>query len=98
MGWPDYRKSSIRDNLTKGYHEARDEKRGLWGKCISTKSVKVGGVIKGNIDPATYQMTYHLPVCPQYKQVVLNLAYGDSWFCTENEAREAGFKKAERCP
>lgn len=95
-GWgkPDYRKNTQRDALTKSYKEAESKKAGLWSLCINPKSACQ---IKGNIDVATYQKTYHLPGCSHYEQTVLNTAYGDAWFCTESEAVKAGFVKATGC-
>lgn len=103
-GWgrPDYRKNSQREVLTSAYHEAVTKKAGLWSFCINPNPPNFpnypnGCLIKGNIDTATYQKTYHLQTCRQYKQVVLNTAYGDSWFCTEQEAVKAGFERAKGC-
>lgn len=94
QGWgvPDYRKNSQRDILTAAYTEGK--KKGLWAFCIDPNS---DCKIKGNIDKATYQKTYHLPNCQHYGETSLNTAYGDQWFCSETEAQKAGFVKAKSC-
>jgi hypothetical protein len=51
--------------------------------------------IKGNIRQSG--KIYHLPHCPQYAQVIVDLSYGDMWFCSETEALSAGFIKAKGC-
>ena len=40
---------------------------------------------------------YYLPDCRQYPQVLVDRAFGDSWFCTEEEAMKAGFTKSAMC-
>lgn len=105
-GWgrPDYRKNSQRDILTVAYKIGKE--KGLWTFCISSfpslpsqPSLPISPFcnIKGNIDIATYEKFYHLPNCSHYKQTILNLAYGDQWFCTEKEAKAAGFTKSSSC-
>ena len=98
-GWgrPDYRKNSFRDELTVDYHQAQTEKKGVWGKCISSTPLKKSCAIKGNIDFQTYDKFYHLQSCRHYNQIVLNLAYGEKWFCSEDEAVKAGFIKTRSC-
>ncbi len=99
-GWgrPDYRKNSQREVLTRAYKQAVKNKLGLWGQCISRDALQSQCQIKGNIDTATYEKFYHLPSCTHYKETVLNLAFGEAWFCSEKDARDAGFKKAQSCP
>lgn len=36
---------------------------------------------------------YYLPSHPQYKNIVVNEKQGDWWLCSEDEAREMGFRK-----
>lgn len=99
-GWgrPDYRKNSQREILTAAYHQAQGNKIGFFSLCLSSTPPKPACNIKGNIDQATYAKFYHLPGCRHYQEVVLNLAFGEQWFCSEKEALAAGFKKAAGCP
>lgn len=97
-GWgrTDYRKNTLRNRLTEAFHQGQD--KGLNQLCISFKPTSSGCMIKGNIDPSSYEKFYHLPKCSHYQQIKLNLAYGEQWFCSEKEAIAAGFKKAAGCP
>lgn len=104
-GWgrPDYKKNSQRDALTAAYHQAQDKKAGLWSLCINPNPPNDPHfpnrpcLIKGNIDTATYEKFYHQESCRHYAQIVLNTAYGDQWFCSEEEAQKSGFKKSASC-
>jgi endonuclease YncB( thermonuclease family) len=96
-GWAvaDYRKNSQKDILAQSHKDAQVKKVGLWSFCINPKS---DCTIKANIDlTRTNQKFYHLPSCQHYNEVVLNTAYGEQWFCTEDEAIKAGFIKAAGC-
>lgn len=104
-GWgrPDYRKNSQRDILTSAYHLGQKNKVGFWSFCISSNPPKSPNrpnfscLIKANINADSYLKSYYPPDCFYYKHVVMNLAYGDQWFCTEKEAKEAGFTKSTSC-
>ena len=98
QGWArtDYRKNSLRDRLTAAFHQGQN--KGLNLICISDKPPTAYCLIKGNIDPSSYEKFYHLPNCSHYSQVKINLAFGEQWFCSEKEAINAGFKKAAGCP
>lgn len=52
-------------------------------------------VIKGNINSKKKKL-YHLPGCPSYNQTKINKT-GERWFCTEEEAKAAGWTKAGNC-
>jgi len=100
-GWarPDYTKNTRNEELKSAYHDASDNKRGLHSLC------KVSGppvanpdcVIKANIDPSTWTHLYHLPNCRHYDKIVLDLDLGEQFFCTEAEAKAAGFTLAPDC-
>jgi micrococcal nuclease len=51
--------------------------------------------IKGNI--STSGKIYHLPGCGSYEKTGINLSQGEKWFCTEEEAVSAGWRKAKNC-
>ena len=53
-------------------------------------------VIKGNVDSATGVATYHPPGSLFYASTVVDESQGDRWFCLEEEATAAGFKKSSR--
>ncbi|MBL7141592.1 thermonuclease family protein [Patescibacteria group bacterium] len=95
--------------LTHSRNEAVTRKRGMWGACGQGLKEKTSTfeandpppnpecVIKGNISEHGYGKTYFLPGCPNYKRVKVDLEKGDRYFCTEEEAEAAGFKRAEGC-
>ncbi len=78
--------------------KARAEKVGIFGpKCTQTiNTSKPSCNIKGNIRKG--KKIYHLSACKSYKTADIQLYNDDEWFCTEKEAREAGFTKATQCP
>lgn len=77
--------------LIKAAEKGHKEKKGLWKKCA--EDPKAGCIIKGNLDKWD-KRRYHLPYFRHYPQIVMRLEQGDRWFCTEEEAIKAGFKRA----
>lgn len=51
-------------------------------------------VIKGNIS-SKQEKIYHVPGCGSYNQTKINEAAGERWFCSEQEAVDAGWRKAK---
>jgi len=87
------------------------EKRGLWGAGCERESNVVfsptvpvknsggeseGCLIKGNINKDKEKI-YHVPSCEYYDKTIVSENYGERWFCTEDEALEAGWRKALNC-
>jgi endonuclease YncB( thermonuclease family) len=85
--------------------EARKAKRGLWtGKFVEPWDWRRGKrlaseastgsdrkcAIKGNISSSG--RIYHLPGSRSYANTVITEADGERWFCTEEEARAAGWR------
>ncbi len=54
-----------------------------------------GCTIKGNIGRSGARI-YHMPGQADYARTVINPRDGERWFCTEAEARAAGWRKARR--
>jgi endonuclease YncB( thermonuclease family) len=52
-------------------------------------------VIKGNINREGARI-YHLPSQYFYRRIKIDERKGERWFCTEEEAREAGWRRALR--
>lgn len=50
--------------------------------------------IKGNISHNTEERIYHLPGQEYYDQTRINYLNGERWFCSEEAAREAGWRRA----
>lgn len=51
--------------------------------------------IKGNISIATGERIYHLPWQRYYDATTINPLYGERWFCSEAEARAAGWRRSK---
>lgn len=56
----------------------------------------VGCTIKGNIAQDSGERIYHLPGDEFYDRTRISPARGERWFCTEAEARAAGWRRAMR--
>ena len=41
---------------------------------------------------------YHVPGGPWYARTRIDTSKGERWFCSEAEARAAGWRRAKRCP
>lgn len=52
-------------------------------------------VIKGNINSKREQI-YHVPGGRSYDETIIDEGKGERWFCTEQEAVDAGWRKAKR--
>ena len=52
--------------------------------------------IKGNVSIETGERIYHLPGQKFYDQTIIRPEYGEQWFCSEAEARKAGWRKSRR--
>jgi len=77
--------------------EAREAKRGLWVEEVKPVQVKPTGKcrIKGNISSKGKKI-YHLPGMRWYKKTKIDASKGERWFCTEEEAVQAGWRKSSR--
>lgn len=98
-----------RDLLVSAQEEALREKRGLWKECdyeagLSDRREKDNEptdpdcIIKGNISTRGYGRIYLLPGCDNYNTVKIDFTKGEQYFCTEEEAQKADFRKATNCP
>jgi len=99
QGWarPLYAKNPEKEKLISAYSEAKNKKRGIFEKCQKKDPIDLNCPIKGNIDSNTKKKFYHLPNCYHYKETIISLDLGEKFFCTEDEAILAGFKKAAGC-
>ncbi len=52
--------------------------------------------IKGNISTSGEKI-YHLPGCGSYDKTSIDESKGEKWFCSEEEAQKAGWRKAKNC-
>ena len=54
-------------------------------------------IIKGNISTQGHGKTYFLPGCSNYSRVHIDPSRGEKYFCTEAEAKKAGFTISANC-
>lgn len=69
--------------------------------CLSPSGKKqntCNAYVKGNVSFNTGAKIYHIPGCENYYDVKINSAYGERYFCSEQAARNAGWRKAWNCP
>ena len=88
--------------------QAKAQGRGLWGPACATPQPPLTEdslcdysgasepVIKGNISLSTGEKIYHVPGGDFYDETVITAAKGERWFCTEDEAVAAGWRKSRR--
>lgn len=87
-----------REQLYQADIYARNNKIGIYSSiCTKTEPPNPACTIKGNVNTTTDHKDYFLPECGFYSAVIIYTFEGDDWFCTEAEAREAGFVKSETC-
>ncbi len=92
--------------------KAREASTGLWGSgCEYSQELEDARslrerastppdpecTIKGNISEKAYGKLYFLEGCPNYKNIKIDERKGESWFCTEADAKSAGFTKSDSC-
>lgn len=93
-----YDPNSRSEDLKDAYNKAKSEEIGIFSDlCKNPKPTNKNCVIKGNINQDTGEKLYHLPTCRHYNQIVLEADRGEKYFCTESEAKKAGFTLAPDC-
>lgn len=101
-GWAKYHSdmTNLTQDIKKAANEAREKKIGIFGeKCSQLENKeKPKCKIKGNIDPSNSSVRiYQMEGCVQYATTTVDLYRGEQWFCSEAEAKKAGFVKSKRC-
>ena len=101
-----YRQYLRDDNLLILEAEAKEAKRGVWGLSEAQNmapwewrrvgnsaltTTQSGCNIKGNIN-SKGDWIYHVPGSRSYAQTKINESKGERWFCSEAEARAAGWR------
>jgi len=100
-GWVYYyrRTANESDQMKIVGEKAREAKIGIYSpKCTQTKNPDHPEcVIKANEALGSGNKQYHFPGCGQYANTSVQLYMGDAWYCTEAEARWAGYTKGADC-
>jgi micrococcal nuclease len=97
-----------RDLLSSAQESARANNLGMWAVCdmtehisslreIDTQPADPSCDIKGNISEKAYGRLYFVPGCPNYNRVKIDTRKGEAYFCSEAEAKAAGFTRSESC-
>lgn len=85
------------NDLLEVSRKARDKKVGVYSETctqiVNPKNSKCN--IKANV--GDLGRSYRHPGCGQYNNTLVQLHFGDKWFCTETEAKAAGFTKGTDC-
>lgn len=93
------------DQFTQAQTEARVNHSGLWGSACQSDSGITGAssglqaapqgcLIKGNIN-SSGERIYHMPGQRYYDKTVIGTSKSERWFCTEDEAIAAGWRKSK---
>jgi len=85
-----------RETMNHASEQAREASIGIYSPTCRQADPIDACRIKGNLRSST--KTYYLPDCKAYTQTIVDLSFGDRWFCTESEAQKAGFVRAANCP
>lgn len=88
--------------LTGAQQEAQQTNRGLWSLCqganqsgfIEPQPSQENCIIKGNIS-SLGEKIYHMPGQKYYDKTVIDKSKGERWFCSEEEAVAAGWRKSK---
>ncbi len=107
-GWAKYASGGIKEEdkqitplLKEKGREAKENQLGIWSeKCYQKTNIANPECdIKGNLGKHEHgkKKTYHYPGCSEYERTVIELDLGEQWFCSEEEAVKAGYKKSEHC-
>lgn len=88
------------DQLLIAQQEAREAKLGIWANdpCLSNLSTPSNPssdcTIKGNISTSGEKI-YHVPGQRYYEKTKIEENRGERWFCSEDEAQTAGWRKSK---
>ncbi len=87
--------SPYKETLQQSSDFAKEHLLGIYSEVCRKTVPPTGCQLKGNIREG--MRVYYPPTCRYYKDVIVDEAFGDQWFCSEKEAAEAGFSFAPSC-
>lgn len=89
---------SAKEAMKTAHEYAKNRKIGIYSSaCTDQTPPDPGCAIKGNHDLDRNENVYLTPDCPYYSLVIVRRFEGDRWFCSEFEAKKAGFKISPAC-
>jgi len=90
--------SILKKELSNANDFAREHRLGIFSpECYQIEPPNPKCTIKGSIIQSTKEKEYTMPECPRYALTVIEKYKGEEWFCTEIEAKKAGFTKSPNC-
>lgn len=101
--------TKYRDLFATAERKAKAAGEGLWGGCeVDAKTAEdlreedsiapsPECTIKGNISEKGYGKNYFLEGCPNYSRIKVDSRKGESYFCSERDAKKAGFTRSDSC-
>ena len=99
-GYAAYRSEpgSGKEAMKAAHESAKSNKIGIYSStCTDEAPPDPKCAIKGNNDLDRNENLYLMPSCPYYHTVIIRRFEGDRWFCSEPEAKKAGFKISPAC-
>jgi len=90
--------STESEALSKASDFAKENRIGIYSdKCYQVKPPNSKCVIKGNITSPDGKYIYTMPGCVHYDETIVQKYKGEDWYCTEKEAKAAGYSKSPNC-
>ncbi len=68
---------------------------GYVGSGLSLDCLNPDCNIKGNISIDSGERIYHVPGQDYYDQTIIRQEFGERWFCSEKDARQAGWRRSK---
>ncbi|MBI2587420.1 thermonuclease family protein [Candidatus Amesbacteria bacterium] len=89
---------SGKEAMLSAHDYAKSHKIGIYSSaCTDDSPPDPKCAIKGNHDLDRDEFLYLLPTCPYYAATNIRRFEGDQWFCTETQAKKAGFTISPAC-
>ena len=89
---------SEKETMKAAHELAKSTKIGIYSPtCVDETPPDPKCAIKGNHDLDRNQYLYLTPNCPYYSLVTIRRFEGVRWFCSESEAKNAGFTVSTAC-
>jgi hypothetical protein len=104
---------AYQDGIQRYEAEAREAGRGLWKHCKKELKEKAAAqqwwvdedvpptdpacTIKGNISASGHGNQYFTSSCRSYSSIKISPKEGERYFCSEAEAKKAGFTRSATC-
>lgn len=85
------RQSTTRPTPAPGSTSADAPNENAFPRGAGAPSARPGCLIKGNINRRGDRI-YHVPGSRSYDETIIDEARGEGWFCTEQEALDAGWR------